>query len=199
MERRWIVSRNGLREHTNFKQDSTIYGPIGEQRLMEILKEKGHNFEDVSDIEEFRIFDIDVLQYNDEETNSEKVLDAYYLGKATSAANAIAYEVKTDTFGIISRNIVFEDLSNSNSGCMARTKADFLFYVFINKQNEIVEEYLINIKKLRWWLMSNFGNINKCDYLQSRSMRRGQDNTGIFLINVDHLVNDKTSGTIRLK
>ena len=82
---------------------------------------------------------------------------------------------------------------------MARTKADFLFYVFINKQNEIVEEYLINIKKLRWWLMSNFGNINKCDYLQSRSMRRGQDNTGIFLINVDHLVNDKTSGTIRLK
>lgn len=199
MERRWIVSRNGLREHTNFKQDSTIYGPIGEQRLMEILKEKGHNFEDVSDIEEFRIFDIDILQYNDEETNSEKVLDAYYLGKATSAANAVAYEVKTDTFGIISRNIVFEDLSNSNSGCMARTKADFLFYVFVNKQNEIVEEYLINVKKLRWWLMSNFGNINKCDYLQSRSMRRGQDNTGIFLINVDYLVNDKTSGTIKLK
>ena len=165
---------------------------------MEILKEKGHNFEDVSDIEEFRIFDIDVLQYNDEETNSDKVLDAYYLGKATSAANAVAYEVKTDTFGIISRNIVFEDLSNSNSGCMARTKADFLFYVFINKQNEIVEEYLINIKKLRWWLMSNFGNINKCDYLQSRSMRRGQDNTGIFLINIDYLINDKTSGAVKL-
>ena len=193
------MSKPRLREHTNFANDVKVYGPIGEQRLKEILTEKGHNFEDVSDIEEFRIFDIDVLQYNDEETNSEKVLDAYYLGKATSAANAVAYEVKTDTFGIISRNIVFEDLSNSNSGCMARTKADFLFYVFVNKQNEIVEEYLINVKKLRWWLMSNFGNINKCDYLQSRAMRRGQDNTGIFLINVDYLVNDKTSGTIRLK
>jgi hypothetical protein len=82
---------------------------------------------------------------------------------------------------------------------MARTKADFLFYVFVNKQNEIVEEYLINVKKLRWWLMSNFGNINKCDYLQSRSMRRGSDNTGIFLINVDYLVNDSTSGAVRLK
>ena len=194
-----MMSKPKLREHTNFKQDSTIYGPIGEQRLKEILTEKGHNFEDVSDIEEFRIFDIDILQYNNDETNSEKVLEAYYMGKTTSAADAVAYEVKTDTYGIVSRNIVFEDLSNSNSGCMARTKADYLFYVFVNKQNEIVEEYLINVKKLRWWLMSNFGNINKCDYLQSRSMRRGQDNTGIFLINVDHLVNDKTSGTIRLK
>lgn len=194
-----MMSKPGLREHTNFKQDSTIYGPIGEQRLMEILTEKGHNFEDVSDVEEFRIFDIDILQYNNDETNSEKVLEAYYMGKTTSAADAVAYEVKTDTYGIVSRNIVFEDLSNSNSGCMARTKADYLFYVFVNKQNEIVEEYLINVKKLRWWLMSNFGNINKCDYLQSRSMRRGQDNTGIFLINIDYLINDKTSGAVRLK
>ena len=193
-----MMNKSGLREHTNFANDVKIYGPIGERRLMEILKEKGHKFEDVSDIEEFRIFDIDILQYNNDETNSEKVLDAYYMGKTTSAADAVAYEVKTDTYGLISRNIVFEDLSNSNSGCMARTKADYLFYVFVDKNNEIVEEYLINVKKLRWWLMSNFSKINQCDYLQSRSMRRGQDNTGIFLINIDHLINDKTSGAVKL-
>ena len=192
------MNKPGLREHTNFANDVKVYGPIGEQRLKEILKEKGHKFEDVSDIEEFRIFDIDILQYNNDETNSEKVLDAYYMGKTTSAADAVAYEVKTDTYGIVSRNIVFEDLSNSNSGCMARTKADYLFYVFVDKNNEIVEEYLINVKKLRWWLMSNFSKINQCDYLQSRSMRRGQDNTGIFLINIDHLVSDKTSGAVKL-
>ena len=192
------MNKPGLREHTNFSNDVKVYGPIGERRLMEILKEKGHKFEDVSDIEEFRIFDIDILQYNNDETNSEKVLDAYYMGKTTSAADAVAYEVKTDTYGIVSRNIVFEDLSNSNSGCMARTKADYLFYVFVDKNNEIVEEYLINVKKLRWWLMSNFSKINQCDYLQSRSMRRGQDNTGIFLINIDHLVSDKTSGAVKL-
>ena len=192
------MNKPGLREHTNFANDVKVYGPIGERRLMEILKEKGHKFEDVSDIEEFRIFDIDILQYNNDETNSEKVLDAYYMGKTTSAADAIAYEVKTDTYGLVSRNIVFEDLSNSNSGCMARTKADYLFYVFVDKNNEIVEEYLINVKKLRWWLMSNFSKINQCDYLQSRSMRRGQDNTGIFLINIDHLVSDKTSGAVKL-
>ena len=193
------MNKPGLREHTNFANDVKVYGPIGERRLMEILKEKGHKFEDVSDIEEFRIFDIDILQYNNDETNSEKVLDAYYMGKTTSAADAVAYEVKTDTYGLVSRNIVFEDLSNSNSGCMARTKADYLFYVFVDKNNEIVEEYLINVKKLRWWLMSNFSEINQCDYLQSRSMRRGQDNTGIFLINIDHLVSDKTSGAVKLK
>ena len=192
------MTKPGLREHTNFANDVKVYGPIGERRLMEILKEKGHKFEDVSDIEEFRIFDIDILQYNNDETNSNKVLDAYYMGKTTSAADAVAYEVKTDTYGLISRNIVFEDLSNSNSGCMARTKADYLFYVFVDKNNEIVEEYLINVKKLRWWLMSNFSKINQCDYLQSRSMRRGQDNTGIFLINIDHLINDKTSGAVKL-
>ena len=192
------MNKPGLREHTNFANDVKVYGPIGERRLMEILKEKGHKFEDVSDIEEFRIFDIDILQYNNDETNSEKVLDAYYMGKTTSAADAVAYEVKTDTYGLVSRNIVFEDLSNSNSVCMARTKADYLFYVFVDKNNEIVEEYLINVKKLRWWLMSNFSKINQCDYLQSRSMRRGQDNTGIFLINIDHLINDKTSGAVKL-
>ena len=192
------MTKTGLREHTNFANDVKVYGPIGEQRLKEILKEKGHKFEDVSDVEKFRIFDIDILQYNNDETNSEKVLDAYYMGKTTSAADAVAYEVKTDTYGLISRNIVFEDLSNSNSGCMARTKADYLFYVFVDKNNEIVEEYLINVKKLRWWLMSNFSKINQCDYLQSRSMRRGQDNTGIFLINIDHLVSDKTSGAVKL-
>ena len=192
------MTKTGLREHTNFANDVKVYGPIGEQRLKEILKEKGHKFEDVSDVEKFRIFDIDILQYNNDETNSEKVLDAYYMGKTTSAADAVAYEVKTDTYGLISRNIVFEDLSNSNSGCMARTKADYLFYVFVDKNNEIVEEYLINVKKLRWWLMSNFSKINQCDYLQSRSMRRGQDNTGIFLINIDHLINDKTSGAVKL-
>ena len=29
-----------LREHTDFKQDSLIYGPIGENRLKEILLEQ---------------------------------------------------------------------------------------------------------------------------------------------------------------
>lgn len=188
-----------LREKTDFKKDLVTYGPIGERRLMEILAERGRRFEDISNIEAFRIFDVDIIQYNDDICNYQNVLDAYYNGKFADSVNAVAYEVKTDTYGIISRNIVYEVISNSNSGCLARTKADYLFYVFVNKQNEIVEEYLIDVKKLRWWLMSNFDNVNKCEYLKSKSMRRGKDNTGIFLINIDYLINNESKWTKKLK
>ena len=188
-----------LREKTDFKKDLVTYGPIGERRLMEILTERGRRFEDISGVEEFRIFDVDIIQYNDDICTYQNVLDAYYKGKFADYVNAVAYEVKTDTYGIISRNIVYEVISNSNSGCLARTKADYLFYVFVNKQNEIVEEYLIDIKKLRWWIMSNFDNVNKCEYLKSKSMRRGKDNTGIFLINIDYLVNNESKWAKKLK
>ena len=127
------------------------------------------------------------------------VLDAYYHGKYASDVNAVAYEVKTDTYGVKSRNIVYEVISNSNSGCLARTKADYLFYVFLNKENEIIEEFLIDIKKLRWWIMENFDKVNNCDYLKSKSMRRGKDNTGIFLINIDYLVANKPDMAKKLK
>ena len=188
-----------LREKTDFKKDLITYGPIGERRLMEILTERGRRFEDISGVEEFRIFDVDIIQYNDDICTYQNVLDAYYKGKFADSVNAVAYEVKTDTYGIISRNIVYEVISNSNSGCLARTKADYLFYVFVNKQNEIVEEYLIDIKKLRWWIMSNFDYVNKCEYLKSKSMRRGKDNTGIFLINIDYLINNESKWAKKLK
>lgn len=188
-----------LREKTDFKKDLVTYGPIGERRLMEILSARGRRYEDISDIEEFRIFDIDIIQYNDDVCTWKMVLDAYYHGKYASDVNAVAYEVKTDTYGVKSRNIVYEVISNSNSGCLARTKADYLFYVFLNKENEIIEEFLIDIKKLRWWIMENFDKVNNCDYLKSKSMRRGKDNTGIFLINIDYLVANKPDMAKKLK
>lgn len=183
----------GLRKYTNFANDVKEFGPIGERRLQMILENKGHKFEDVSNDRRFNAFDIDVIQYDEDNITSDEIYKAYCDNKSARELNAVAYEVKTDTYGIISRNIVYEDLSNSNSGCMARTRADFLYYVFINENKEVVEEFLIEIKKLRWWLMTNFSAINKCDYLKAKSMRRGQDNTGIFLINIDRLIDDKVA------
>lgn len=180
-----------LREHTDFKQDSLIYGPIGENRLKEILLEKGYRVEDISDRTEFMPFDIDILQFRkDIPSTTEDVLAALRNNQSCGDAGATGYEVKTDTFGIISRNIVWEDISNSNPGCMARCKADFLFYVFIDKERVIREEYLIVVRTLRRWLMEHFNEINKVPYLQSKSMQRGRDNTGIFLINIDKLVEE---------
>ena len=179
-----------LREKTNFKDDVKIYGPIGENRLKDILTLRGKSFIDVSEYKEFRDLDIDIIQIENE-CSIETILEKINHGQPLSDIDAISYEVKTDTFGIISRNIVFEVISNSNIGCLARTKADYLFYVFLNKDNNIEEEYLIPMKKLRHWLMENFGMINKSSYLKAKSMRRDSDNTGIFLVNIEKLIEDK--------
>ena len=68
---------------------------------------------------------------------------------------------------------------------------DEKYYVFIDENNNVVEEYLMKMKTLRRWLMEHFWEINQVNYLKSKSMRRGQDNTGILLVNVDKLVEDE--------
>ena len=180
-----------LRDKTNFKKDVEIYGPIGENTLKEHLTRKGKIFIDTSNEEGFRIFDVDVIQLNDEEIDIADCLNCLRHGSSLSNVDAIGYEVKTDTVGIKSRNLVFEMFSNSNPGCLARSAADYLYYVFIDENNNVVEEFLIKMKTLRYWLMEHFWEINQVNYLKSKSMRRGQDNTGILLVNVDKLVEDK--------
>lgn len=186
----------GLRARTDFAKDVVEYGPIGENKLKMILEEKGHRYADISNDERFRIFDIDILQFNDAVTTASDVLNAYHYNRSAKDVNAVSYEVKTDTYGRISRNIVYEDISNSSSGCMARTRADYLYYVFIDENKVIVEEFLIEVRKLRRWLMENFEKINRCDYLKSKSMRRGADNTAIFLINIEKLIEEKVATKI---
>lgn len=179
-----------LRDKTNFQNDLVEYGLIGEQKLCQLLTEKGKQFIDVSNLKEFREYDIDIIQIQRNNLTNQDFLDILKSGESLKNVDAISYEVKTDTVGLKSRNIIWEVFSNSNIGCMIKTKADYLYYVFIDDNKNVVEEYLINLKKLRWWLMSNFHNINQCNYLKSKSMRRGEDNTGIFLINIDYLLQE---------
>ena len=179
-----------LRDKTNFQNDLVEYGLIGEQKLCQLLTEKGKQFIDVSNLKEFREYDIDIIQTQRNNLTNQDFLNILKSGESLKNVDAISYEVKTDTVGLKSRNIIWEVFSNSNIGCMIKTKADYLYYVFIDDNKNVVEEYLINLKKLRWWLMSNFHNINQCNYLKSKSMRRGEDNTGIFLINIDYLLQE---------
>lgn len=179
-----------LRDKTNFQNDLVEYGLIGEQKLCQLLTEKGKQFIDVSNLKEFREYDIDIIQIQRNNLTNQDFLNILKSGESLKNVDAISYEVKTDTVGLKSRNIIWEVFSNSNIGCMIKTKADYLYYVFIDDNKNVVEEYLINLKKLRWWLMSNFHNINQCNYLKSKSMRRGEDNTGIFLINIDYLLQE---------
>lgn len=192
---------NGLRKKTDFKYDSENIGPIAEQHLINILISEGKRVEDISSIPAFRAFDIDVIEYEDDKLVYRDLLKEYYAGKDGRDLALKTYECKTDTYGFKSRNIVYEDISNSNPGCMAKSKADYVFYVFVDKDGKILEEYLIDLHALRWWLNINFGKINNETFkkanaegviedklfIKSISMRRGKDNTGIFLIDIDYL------------
>lgn len=180
-----------LRKKTNFKTDVEIYGPIGEISLKERLTEKGKLFLDTSNNPNFKMFDIDIIQISDNNIDDIKCLNCLRTGLPLSNINAIGYEVKTDTVGFKSRNLVFELFSNSNPGCLARSAADYLYYVFLDENNKILEEYLLKMKTLRYWLMCHFWEVNQVEYLKSKSMRRNQDNTGILLVNVDKLLEEK--------
>lgn len=192
---------NGLRKKTDFKYDSENIGPIAEQHLINILLLEGKRVEDISSIPAFRAFDIDIIEYEDNKLVYRDLLKEYYAGKDGRDLALKTYECKTDTYGFQSRNIVYEDISNSNPGCMAKSKSDYVFYVFVDKDGRILEEYLIDLHALRWWLNVNFSKINIETFkksnaegivedkilIKSRSMRRGKDNTGIFLIDIDFL------------
>ena len=189
------------RVKTEFKKDAQEYGPIGEQRLAQILTYRGRKFEDTTNIPAFRAFDIDFIYYEDEKLTYRDLLKEYYNGKDGRDLAVKTYECKTDTVAIESRNIVYENISNSNPGCLSRSKADYMFYVFIDDDTKVIkEEYLIDLHALRWWLCVNFHKINvetfvknketgqKKKLIEPKSMRRGNDNTGIFLLDIDYLV-----------
>ena len=191
------ISDIKLRDKTDFNNDVYAYGPIGERALMKRIIDSGKTFFDVSEIPAYQHYDIDLIQPSRKDVEKGEYLICLQNNIPLEKLGAISYEVKTDTYGIKSRNIVWEMLSNSNPGCLARSAADYLYYVFLDKENNIVEEYLMKMKSVRKWLMEHFYEINNCDYLKSKSMRRGQDNTGILLINIDHLVENKIA--VKLK
>lgn len=151
---------NGLRETTNFHKDVKEIGSIGENRLKEILNERSI-YEDISDDWRFRIFDIDFIQYTDGVIDRERVLNSYYHGKGAKDTNAYAYEVKTDTATFKTRNLVYEVMSHDNEGSLSRSKADFVFYVSIDKTGNIMEEMLLDLKKLREWIRIHGSTTNR--------------------------------------
>lgn len=61
-------------------------------------------------------------------------------------------EVKTDRKAHETGNIIYELTSNSNPGCMARSKADY-FYYYIPGLNKV---YVLNNKGLRDYLDEHF-------------------------------------------
>ena len=133
----------------NFKQ-SNIIGKTGEEIVLNWIRNRSNirKITDVSTIEKYRDEDIDcILEFTD---NKKKT-----------------GEIKTDTY--LSGNIFYETVSNleyGTLGCMEKSKADYLFYYFINSD----ELYIIDFPKYKKWFNENKHRFD-CKKLKNKNKR----------------------------
>lgn len=110
--------------------------------------------------------------------------------------NTIKYECKTDCYGISTRNVSYEITSHDFAGCLGRSNSDYIYYVFVNENNEIAESYLIDLQKWREWIGNNSPDIKpfarnsgeKLQLFYSKDIGVLQ-----FLCNIDKMVEDKVA------
>lgn len=182
----------------DFNNDNAI-GKVGENRLKEILmaSSKTMGVFDLSDKVGYRKYDIDIKQIKTDGTS-------------------VVYEVKTDTYGYITRNVSYELTSHDHAGCLARSNADYVFYVFVNPENhsEILESYLIDLEKWRRWIRVNSIKFNNKYYrYQNENGRKAylygflqnsdkKDSDGVpmnclqILCNIDTMVKQSSNGNM---
>ena len=103
---------------------------------------------------------------------------------------AHTYEAKADTVSVSSRNIIYEVLSHDNPGCLAKSKAEFIYYAFLDQNDNVVERYLIDLKKWRQWIREHCKDCNRSKYLILINFDRTHDRVMNFLCNIDKMVED---------
>lgn len=120
--------------------DSIVVGTSGEKKIFDYLKKNPHvkNVKDVRDISKYQSADIDCIAI-------------------MSNGDELAVEIKTDTY--TSGNFFFETESSKEAGtlgCLYKTKAQFLFYYFVNYG----ELYIIDMPAFLAWFEENKHNAN---------------------------------------
>lgn len=121
----------------NFSKDMKL-GNVGENSLREMLMKKRSDGE--------------IQFFIDETTNSASQRDDIDFSVVLNDGRKVTYECKTDRYGKESRNISYELTSNFFAGCLARSNADYVYYVFVDEDDKIVEIYLIELQKWRKWM-----------------------------------------------
>ena len=147
-------------EEPNFDKDNKL-GKIGEKLLYKILcnSPKTKKVVDVSDEKIFQLIDVDFVQfikfgifgspYTIEDVKKNLI------GRGRNKSFFLLYEVKTDTVSLKSRNVVFEIISHDGPGCAASSRADYFFYVFVDKDREVKEAWLISATEWRKYIRQN--------------------------------------------
>lgn len=193
-----------MNRESNFDIDKEI-GKIGESLFESFGKENpfitNHNYhrvEDVSYNKHFQSLDIDFVVYFDEDYTEDMLLRDITDGNPAHYKNrylnqAMAVEVKTDTRTYDTRNVVYELISHDMPGCMARSYADFIYYVCISTDLEHKETFMINMHKWRQWIREN---IKDKDKVFTNSINTPQDAICNFLCKIDRMVEDKVASKI---
>lgn len=108
------------------------YAEIGENKCLEQLNactEVTAYVEDVRKDERYQIDDIDFVLHKRD-------------------GSIVNIEVKTDRQAHRTGNFVYETMSNSNQGCLARSKADFIYY-YLSETDTV---YMVHLQRLRAYL-----------------------------------------------
>ena len=118
---------------------------------------------------------------------------SYHTENNLSDSNIFAIEIKTDKKANIANNLVYDITSHDKPGGCARTICDFLFYVVLDENNNIIKHLNINMFKLRRFLRENCKNINKIKGLSLLNMQDEQNindgNSLLLLVNFNLLNN----------
>lgn len=128
----------------NFKNDSRV-GKIGEDSLREKLKKQK--------------LDGKIQFFTDDTAKARSQKEDIDFRSITLDGREITYECKTDAYALSTRNVTYEITSNNYAGCLGRSNADFIWYVFIDEQKKPVEEYLIDLRKWREWIGKNYKKV----------------------------------------
>lgn len=111
----------------NFKEDLTE-GEKGEELVLQLLTKSPQN-KAVIDVRKdiyFQDLDIDFL--------AEK-----------HSGVVIKYEVKTDRLAHKTGNLVYEETTSGNIGCLAKSHADYILY-YLSQSNELYGFWLIDMR-----------------------------------------------------
>ena len=156
-----------------FGRDNELYGKFGEADFKQYCKENGWYWIDVSNDLPYQLADIDFLMsksqfsYEDDVKPYERdILFSRELkeynddGTIKKERKIYKFEVKADTRSFKTRNVLYEVISHDSAGCLGESKADFIYYVFVEEPEPGVlikkEVWYINLPKWRKFLREKF-------------------------------------------